>query len=119
MGFTWGAMVIPYKFYFTDKSFKSNASTVAFAGYEGYFPGISLAGVVALGPGLNSSSQNSSSQSGSNTGGASGTPTPTTQSSGTFVTYTAAVGFIVTLGGSFKAGLLVGRDWQGSGSGFK
>ena len=118
MGFTWGAMVIPYKFYFTDKSFKSNPSTVAFVGYEGYAPGVSLAGVLALGPGLTSNSQSSNASSG--TAGGSGTSTSSqTTTSGNSVTYTAATGFIVTFGGSIKAGLLFGRDWEGSGSGFK
>jgi hypothetical protein len=113
MGFTWGAMIIPYKFYFSDKSFKSNPSTVAFAGYEGYLPGVSIAGVAALGPGLTSVSTSS---------GASGSTTPasnTNTSTISAVTYTAAAGFIVTFGGSIKGGVLFGRDWQGSGSGFK
>jgi hypothetical protein len=116
MGITYGALLIPYKFYFTDKSFKSNPSTVGFVGYEGYIPGLSLAGVLALGPGLattNTSSGNDSSSSGGNQANQS------SGGSGTFVTYTAALGAIATFGGSVKAGLLLGRDWQGSGSGFK
>jgi hypothetical protein len=117
MGFTYGAMVIPYKFYFTDKSFKSNPSTVAFAGYEGYIPGLSLAGVVTLGPGLGSTTQSS----GNNSSTSGGNPSnQSTGSSATAVTYTAALGVIATFnGGPVKAGLLFGRDWQGSGSGFK
>jgi len=114
MGFTWGAMVIPYKFYFSDKSFKSNPSTVAFAGYEGYFPGVSIAGVAAVGPGLTSVPQSSSSGSSSTTSGSNSTTNTISA-----VTYTAAAGFIVTFGGSIKGGVLFGRDWQGSGSGFK
>ena len=118
MGFTWGAMVIPYKFYFTDKSFKSNPSTVAFVGYEGYAPGVSLAGVLALGPGLTSNSQSTNTSSGTTGGNGTSNSTQTT-TSGNSVTYTAATGFIVTFGGSIKAGILFGRDWEGSGSGFK
>jgi hypothetical protein len=115
MGFTYGAMVIPYKFYFTDKSFRPNPSTVAFAGYEGYFPGVSLAGVLALGPGVASTSQTSSQP----TTTPSKTAPASTNTSGNAVTYTAAVGFIATFAGSIKGGILFGRDWQGSGSGFK
>jgi hypothetical protein len=115
MGFTYGAMVIPYKFYFTDKSFKGNPSTVAFAGYEGYFPGVSLAGVLALGPGVASTSQSSTQPT--TTSGS--TPPSSTNTSSNAVTYTAAAGFIVTFGGSFKGGILFGRDWQGKGAGFK
>jgi len=108
-GVTWGAMVIPYKFYFKDKTFKGNPSTVAFVGYEGWFPAMTLAGVVALGPGI---AQTSSS--------ASTTSTTKTTSTSSAVTYTAATGFVATFGGgAIKAGLLVGWDWQGSGSNFQ
>ena len=118
MGITYGALLIPYKFYFSDKSFKSNPSTVGFVGYEGYIPGLSLAGVVALGPGL--ATTNSNTNSGNNSSSSSSNQTnQSTGSSGTYVTYTAALGAIATFGGSVKAGLLFGRDWQGSGSGFK
>ena len=120
MGITYGALLIPYKFYFSDKSFKSNPSTVGFVGYEGYIPGLSLAGVIALGPGLATTNTNTNSNSGNNSSSSSGNQTNQSNgASGTYVTYTAALGGIVTFGGSVKAGLLFGRDWQGSGSGFK
>lgn len=108
-GFTWGAMVIPYKFYVKDKTFKGNPSTVAFIGYEGWFPGVSLAGVMALGPGIAQSASSSSAAA------ASTKSTSTT----TGVTYTAATGLIATFSGVIKAGLLVGWDWQGSGNNFQ
>ncbi len=113
-GFTWGGLVIPYKFYFTDKSIKSNSSTVAFAGYEGWFPGISLSAVLALGPGMTTTTTTTPATTGTS-------PTPATTSSSTTVTYTAAVGFIAAFGDSktVKAGLLFGRDYQGHGSGFQ
>ena len=38
---------------------------------------------------------------------------------GTYATYTVAIGEIATLGGSFKAGILVGKIWQGSDAGYK
>ena len=116
-GFTWGGLVIPYKFYFTDHSFKSNASVVAFAGYEGWFPGLSLSAVMALGPGISSSSSNPAAAS--STPPAATTPAPA--GSATFATYTVAVGLIAAFGDSktVKAGLLLGRDYQGKGSGFQ
>jgi len=107
-GFTWGGMLIPYKFYVKDRTFKGNPSTVAFVGYEGWFSGMSLAGVLALGPGI--------AQSASTT---SATPSTKSTSTSTAVTYTAATGFVATFGGSIKAGLLVGWDWQGSGNNFQ
>jgi hypothetical protein len=109
-GFTWGGMVIPYKFYLKDKTFKGNPSTVAFVGYEGWFPGMSLAGVVALGPGVAQSASTASTIS---------SPSSKSSSTSTAVTYTAATGLVVTFGGSIKAGLLVGWDWQGSGNNFQ
>jgi hypothetical protein len=118
-GFTWGALVIPYKYYFTDKSFKGNPSTVAFAGYEGWFPGVSLALVGSAGIGVapSSSSPTSSSGAGASPSGGS-TPTSSNDSS-TSATYTVALGAIATFGGSMKAGLMCGRDYQSNASGFK
>jgi hypothetical protein len=110
-GFTWGAMLIPYKFYVKDRTFKGNPSTVAFVGYEGWVSGLSLAGVVALGPGI---AQNATASSPATT-----TPTTKSPTTSTAITYTAATGFVVTFGGSIKAGLLVGWDWQGSGNNFQ
>jgi hypothetical protein len=109
MGFTWGGLVVPYKFYVNDHSFHSNASAVGYVGYEGYFPGVSLAGIVALGPGTTSTAQ--------------ATPATTTQAASTTktttaVTYTAATGVVATFGGALKFGLVVGWDWQGKGTGF-
>ena len=104
-GFTWGGLVIPYKFYFTDKSIKSNSSTVAFAGYEGWFPGISLSAVLALGPGMTTTTTTTPATTGTS-------PTPATTASSTTVTYTAAVGFIAAFGDSktVKAGGLLTGD---------
>jgi hypothetical protein len=109
-GFTWGGMVIPYKFYVKDKTFKGNPSTVGFVGYEGWFPAMSLAGIVALGPGIAQSSSMTS---------ATATPSTKPSSTSSAVTYTAATGVVATFGGSIKAGLLVGWDWQGSGNNFQ
>jgi hypothetical protein len=106
-GFTWGGLVIPYKFYFKDKSIKSNSSVVAFAGYEGWFPGVSLAAVAAAGAGT--------SQTPTTTTNATGT---TATSTATTATYTAAIGVIATFGGTTKAGLMFGRDYQGNASAF-
>lgn len=107
MGFTWGGLLVPYKFYFTDRSFQSNTSAVGFVGYEGYFPGVNLAGIVALGPGTTSTTT------------ASGTPAAPTTKSTTSVTYTGAAGVIATFGGVMKFGVVVGRDYQGRSAGFK
>jgi hypothetical protein len=113
-GFTWGAMIIPYKYYFTDHSIKGNPSTVAYAGYEGWFPGVSLAAVGAAGLGVAPSSSNSSV---STTAG--GTPPSSSSDSSTSATYTVALGLIATFGGSIKAGVVVGRDYQSNAAGFK
>jgi hypothetical protein len=116
MGFTWGALVIPYKYYFTDKSIKGNPSTVAYAGYEGWFPGVSLAFVGSAGLGVAPASSNTSNSSGSITTSGSST---TSSSTVTAATYTLAIGFIATFGGSIKGGLMFGRDYQGDASDFK
>lgn len=110
MGFTWGGLVVPYKFYVSDRSFQSNTSAVAYVGYEGYFPGVNLAGIVALGPGAASTTQTQAA-----------TPPQTTPStkSTTSVTYTAATGIVATFGGVMKLGAVVGWDWQGKSAGFK
>jgi hypothetical protein len=125
MGFTWGALVIPYKYYFTDKSIKGNPSTVAYAGYEGWFPGVSLAVVGSAGIGVASNSSSSPTSTVSTAGpsktSSTGTPSTATSSTSnsTAATYTMAIGFIATFGGSMKGGLMFGRDYQGNGSGFK
>lgn len=109
-GFTWGGLVIPYKYYFKDHSIKSNSSVVAFLGYEGWFPGMSLAGVVALGPGTAPTTSNASPAGGGSSA----------SSSITAVTYTVALGLIASFGDSqtFKAGLMFGKDYQGNPSTF-
>jgi len=113
-GFTWGGLVIPYKFYFKDKSIKSNSSVVGFAGYEGWFPGVSLSTIVALGGGTAPTPASSSSSTTSKSSTSSMTTNTTT-----LVTYTAAVGFIAAFGdGTVKAGLMFGRDYQGNAAAF-
>jgi len=102
-------LVVPYKFYLSDHSFHSNSSAVGYVGYEGYFPGVNLAGIVALGPGTTSATQT--------TPAASPNTQPTTKTT-TAVTYTAATGVVATFGGALKFGLVVGWDWQGRGTGF-
>jgi hypothetical protein len=104
-GFTWGGLVIPFKFYTKSHSVKSNASVVGFAGYEGWFPGVSLSAVAALGLGT---AQSSTTSSGGNTGSGGSTST--------LATYTAAVGVILAFGdgGTTKLGLMTGRDYQGN-----
>jgi hypothetical protein len=97
-------MVIPYKYYFNDHSIQGNPTTLLYAGYEGYFPGVSIAGVGAAGLGSAPSSQS--------------TPTGTTSGS-TNLTYSVALGFIATLGGSIKAGVVFGRDYQSNAAAFK
>lgn len=113
-GFTWGGLVIPYKFYFKDKSIKSNSSIVGFAGYEGWFPGVSLSAVLAAGAGTAPSNSTSTNSTGSTTS------TTTNSSTETLVTYTVATGLIMAFGDSktVKAGLMFGRDYQGNASAF-
>ena len=111
MGFTWGGLVVPYKFYVADRSFQSNSSALGYVGYEGYFPGVSLAGIVATGPGTTSTTQTTAASPASSTAATSKTTTA--------VTYTAATGVVATFGGALKFGLVVGWDWQGRGQNFK
>lgn len=116
LGFTWGAMVIPYKYYFTDHSIQGTPSTVAYVGYEGWFPGVSLAGVVSAGLGVAQTASNASnSPSGSN----SGTTSSSSNSTSANAIYTWGVGFVATFGKSIQAGVMTGRDYQATGSGFK
>ena len=112
-GFTWGGMVIPFKFYFKDRSIKSNSSVVGFAGYEGWFPGVSLAAVIA--GGLGAGSTTSSSAASTTTGATSSTSTASTS---TALTYTVGVGLVATFGGTVKGGLMFGRDYQGNANAF-
>lgn len=114
VGFTWGGMIIPYKYYFTDHSIQGSPSTVAYVGYQGWFPGISLAAVGAAGLGV---AQTSSS--GTNSGSAQTPATSSSNSTSTSATYTWAVGLVATFGKSIKAGVMTGRDYQTSASGFK
>jgi hypothetical protein len=111
MGFTWGGLVVPYKFYVADRSFQSNSSALGYVGYEGYFPGVSLAGIVATGPGTTPTTQTTAASPTSSTAATSKTTTA--------VTYTAATGVVATFGGALKFGLVVGWDWQGHGQNFK
>jgi uncharacterized protein YaiE (UPF0345 family) len=117
-GFTWGAMVVPYKFETHDHSFQPAPSVLGYFGFEGWWSGLSLANIVALGGGAASSSVTSAGTGTGTTGAGTGSTSPTTSTS-TKPTYTAALGEIATFGGNFKVGLLVGIDWQGSGSGFR
>lgn len=112
-GFTYGALTIPYKYELRDHSFQAKPSVAAYVGYESWVAGATVAGVVALG--LGGSSQ-SSSQSGS---GAGSSQSSTTTGGGTQALYTLGVGALFTLGGSFKGGVLFGKDWAGAGTGFK
>jgi hypothetical protein len=112
MGWAYGGLLIPYKFEFRDRSFQGSPSTVGYVGYEGWITGLSFTGVLALGPGVASSSNTTTTQSGSGTAS-------TSTSSSTNLTYTIATGGIFTFGKSIKAGLLIGRDYKGGGSGFK
>ena len=114
-GFTWGGLVIPYKFYFKDKSIKSNSSIVGFAGYEGWFPGVSLSAVLAAGAGTTPSTSTSTTATST-----TARLTPTIPSTATLVTYTVATGLIMAFGDSktVKAGLMFGRDYQGNASAF-
>jgi hypothetical protein len=115
-GFTWGGLVIPYKFYFKDKSIKSNSSIVGFAGYEGWIPGASLSLVLAAGAGTTPSTTTPAGT----VAGTGTTPGSTTSTSTTVVTYTVATGLILAFGDSktVKAGLMFGRDYQGNASAF-
>jgi len=112
LGFTWGPMIIPYKYYFTDHAIKGNPSTVLYVGYEGWFPGVSLAAVAAAGLGIGQTTSNASD-------GSNGSP-PTPPDTNTSATYTVAVGLIATFGGgAIKAGVLTGRDYQSNAAQFK
>jgi hypothetical protein len=110
-GFTWGGLVVPFKFYFKDKSIKSNSSVVGFVGYEGWFSGVSIASVAAVGLGLAPGSSTSTTST-------TTTTSTTSASTSTAATYTAAVGFIATFGGVVKAGVMFGRDYQGNAAAF-
>jgi hypothetical protein len=116
MGFTWGALVVPYKFYLSDKSIKGNPSTLLYAGYEGWAPGVSLAFVGSAGLGVSTGSSNATTTNGSTTSSTSSTSSNSTAST---ALYTLATGFIATFGGAMKAGVLFGWDYQASGTGFK
>jgi hypothetical protein len=111
-------MVVPYKFETHDHSFQPAPSVLGYFGFEGWWSGLSLANIVALGGGAASSSVTSAGTGTGTTGAGTGSTSPTTSTS-TKPTYTAALGEIATFGGNFKVGLLVGIDWQGSGSGFR
>jgi hypothetical protein len=113
LGFTWGAMIIPYKYYFTDHSIQGNPSTVAYVGYEGWFPGVSLAAVGAAGLGVAPTGSNGSTSATGSTSSSSSTNTSTS------ATYTVALGLIATFGSSIKAGVVVGRDYQSNAANFK
>ncbi|MGH8258788.1 MAG: hypothetical protein ACREUG_03760, partial [Steroidobacteraceae bacterium] len=115
-GLTWGGLVVPYKYYLSARSFKSNASAVAFLGYEGWFPGVSLSAVVALGPGIAPSTSSSPASSGSGPSSSASTSPGST----TVVTYTVATGLIGSFGDArnFKVGLLFGRDYEGKDAQF-
>jgi hypothetical protein len=119
MGFTWGALVIPYKLYLSDRSFKANPSTLLYAGYEGWFPGVSLAFVGSAGLGVTTSSSGSTTSSGSTSSNTTGSTSSASSSSGSSALYTIATGFVATFGGAMKAGVLFGWDYQASGVGFK
>jgi len=112
-GFTWGGLVVPFKFYFKDKSIKSNSSVVGFVGYEGWFSGVSIASVAAVGLGLAPGSSTSTTSTTTTT-----STSTTSASTSTSATYTAAVGFIATFGGVAKAGVMFGRDYQGNAAAF-
>lgn len=110
-GLTWGGLVVPYKFYFTDHTIKSNSSALAFIGYEGWIPGVSLSTIIGVGFGTTPSTSNSS------TTGTAATSSSSTSTS-TVVTFSAGAGWVATFGGTFKAGLMFGRDYQGKSGNF-
>jgi hypothetical protein len=114
-GLTWGALAIPYKYEFHDHSFQAKPSLAAYVGYESWLAGSSVAGVWAVGAGGSSQS----AQSTTTTTGAGSSTTTSTNGGGTQALYTMGFGVLFTLGGSFKGGVLFGKDWAGSGSGFK
>jgi hypothetical protein len=131
-GWTWGALAIPYKYELSDHSFQARPSAATYVGYETWGPGFNVASILAIGIGASSQSSNGSSANGnaatnssvtsgvnraSSTGGTT-SGTTSTNSGGSQALYTAGVGFIFTLGGSFKGGLLVGKDWAGHSTGF-
>jgi hypothetical protein len=113
-GFTWGALAIPYKYEFSDHSFQAKPSAAAYVGYESWLGGVSVAAVLAVGAGGSSQSDQSTT-----TTNADGSKTTTTGGGGTQALYTAGAGVLITLGGSFKGGILVGKDWAGSGANYK
>lgn len=119
MGFTWGALVVPYKFYLSDKSIKGNPSTLLYAGYEGWGPGVSLAFVGSAGLGVSTSSSSNSTTANASTTSSSPSTSTASNSTASTALYTIATGFIATFGGAMKAGVLFGWDYQASGTGFK
>jgi hypothetical protein len=116
-GWTWGALTIPYKYELSDHSFQAKPSIAPYAGYETWGPGFNFAGVIAIG--IGGSSQSAQTSGSSSTTNGTGNSNSTNSGGGTQALYTAGAGFIFTLGGSFKGGILVGKDWAGSSTGFK
>jgi hypothetical protein len=111
VGWTYGALVVPYKLVIVDRSFTSSASVLPYVGWENWVPGLSGATIVAAGIGT----APPSTQTGTSAAQASSGSSSTTKA-----TLSLAFGQIYSLGsGTFKIGVLVGVDTQGSHTGFK
>jgi hypothetical protein len=104
-GWTYGALIVPYKFHTSDKSFASNATVAGFAGYNLGYNAIQFTPVLSAGI---------STVSVSSTNDKNETVTDNKASA------SAAVGvvFTFTRTGRFQAGILTGWDWAGENSGY-
>ncbi len=114
-GWTWGALTIPYKYEFTDHSFQAKPTVAAYAGFETWVAGADSASVVAIGiGGASATTQTTTTSITSKT-------STSTSGGGTLALYTLAIGQLFSLGssGSFKGGVLVGKDWAGASAGYK
>jgi hypothetical protein len=107
-GLTYGVVIVPNKVMIADRTFISSSSVLPYVGYQAWGP--SWAGAVVLAAGVGTvpaSTQASPASSG------------TSNSTGTKATFSVATGIVGSIGSTFKVGLLVGVDTEGSKTGFK
>ena len=104
-GPTYGALIVPFKFHFSDHKIDASSAVLGYFGYEGWLTGASSAIFLAA--------------------GMSAVNIPTTDASGTATNQTkaaltAAVGVNWTFGTTslWKGGVLVGWDWAGKNVGY-
>jgi hypothetical protein len=106
-GTTYGALVVPFKFHFSDHTLDASSAVLGYFGYEGWITGASSSVYIAAG--LSSVNIPSS-------GGTSGSASNTAKAA-----LTAGVGVNWTFGTTslWKGGFIVGWDWAGKSSGYQ